>query len=50
MGGGNGTVQGPVGLPGTRPLCVPCFLDYGKQPSFASLTFPKFQWADSSSC
>ena len=32
--------QGPVGLLGTRPFCVPHFFDYGKQPSFSLRDLP----------
>ena len=35
-----GTVQGPVGLPGTRSFCVLHFFDYRKQPSFSLRDLP----------
>ena len=34
------SMQGPVGLLGTRPLCVPHFFDYRKQPSFNLYSLP----------
>ena len=36
-----------MGLPGTNPFCVPCFLFVGNRLHSASLTFPEFQTADS---
>ena len=41
--------QGPVGLLGTRPFCVPHFFDLGNSFHSASMNFPHFQLADSSS-
>ena len=38
-----------MGLPGTNPFYVPCFLLVGNRFYSASLTFPEFQRADSSS-
>ena len=32
---------GPCGAPGQKALCVPCFLDYRKQPSFS---LPDLPW------
>ena len=29
------TLQGPVGLLGIKPFCVPLFFDYRKQPSLS---------------
>ena len=34
LNGVSNTKQSPVGLLGTKPFCVPYFLDYRKQPSF----------------
>ena len=34
------TLQGPVGLLGTRTFCVPHFFDYRKQPSFTLHDLP----------
>ena len=34
-------MQGPVGLLGTRPFCVPLFFDYKKQPPFSLRDLPR---------
>ena len=40
------TKQGPVGLLGTKPFCVPHFSDNRESHQSASMTFPKFQRTD----
>lgn len=40
------TKQGPVGLLGTKPFCVPHFFDYRESHHSVSMTFPKFQMTD----
>ena len=40
--GGIDTEQGPMGSLGTKPFCVPHFLDYRKQPSFSLHDLPWF--------
>ena len=45
------TMQGPAGLLGTKPFCVPQGfpLIIGRSLHSVSMTLPDFQWADSSS-
>ena len=43
------TRQGSVGLLGTETFCVPHFF-VGNSLHSSSMTFPEFQWVDSSSC
>ena len=35
------TLQGPVGLLGIGPFCVPLFFDYKKQPPFCLRDLPR---------
>ena len=44
------TMQGSVGLLDTETFCVPISLIMGNSLHSSSMTFPEFQWADSSSC
>ena len=44
------TMQGSMGLLGTRPFCVLHFFDYRKQPSLRLHDLLEFQWADYSGC
>ena len=43
------TEQGPVGLLGKSPFVSPISLIIGNSLPSASMTYPEFQWADSSS-
>ena len=44
-----GILHTPGGVPGHK-ACAPHFLITGNRLHSASMTFPEFQWADSSSC